>query len=139
MTISVSAHGVDVIYANGCFTANYQGQTVHECRSQGTQTISKLIGALPAPVRPIFQRLTTADPDVGLVTVEENGSWFVSPIRTALQEVSAFLALFQPSDIQTIISNVPEMGAALQKYFQHLATNGGGFVSSLGPLGPHTS
>ncbi|MGA3218647.1 MAG: hypothetical protein ABSE77_06165 [Acidimicrobiales bacterium] len=118
MTVNVSAHGVQVNYANGCFTATYQGQTTHECRSQESQTIDKVLQVLPPAVQSIVERISHATPDVGFVTVEENGSWFVSPTRTVLQEISASLALFQPSDIQTFISSASAIKADLEKYFQ---------------------
>ena len=126
MTVNVDAHGVQVSYANGCITATYLGQTTHECRSQVSQADNKVLQLLPPAVQSIVQRLSTSTPDDGFVTVEENGSWFVSPVRTALQGISAALALFQLSDIQTFISNLPTIEANLQKYFQQLGSGLGG-------------
>jgi hypothetical protein len=139
ITVDVSAHGAQMSYANGCFTVVYQAKTTHECRSRDTQSIDKLIQALPAAVQPIIQRLTSATPDDGLVTVEENGSWFVSPVRSLFQGISAGLALFQPSDIQTFVSNASAIGADLEKYFEQLAGNESSLLPSLGPLGHQTS
>jgi hypothetical protein len=135
LTVDISADGAHVSYANGCVTVDYQGRTDHQCRSQDAQAIDRYLQALPAPVRPIFERLTSASPDDGVVTVEENGSWFVSPVRTALQAVSSWLALFQASDIQTIISSLPAMKADVQKYLQQLGADVGGRAPSLAPLG----
>lgn len=134
LTIDVNADGAHVSYGDGCFTATYQGRTTHMCRSQDAATMAKLLQALPAAVRPIFQRLTRATPAMGLVTVEENGSWFVSPVRTALQGASGWLGLFQPSDIQTIIANASGIKAAIEKYSQQLSANSGLAVPSLGSL-----
>ena len=139
LSINVSAHGVQVNYANGCFTATYMGQTTHQCRSSGSQALDKILQVLPPAVQPIVERISHARPDVGFVTVEENGSWFVSPVRTVLQEISASLALFQPSDIQTFISNASAIKADLEKYFQQLAANGTSSISSLVPLGDQSS
>jgi len=139
MTIDVSARGVQVNYANGCFTATYQGQTTHECRSQESQANDKILQVLPPAVQSIVGRISSATPDLGFVTVEENGSWFVSPVRTVLQEISASLALFQPSDIQTFISSASAIKSSLQRYFQQLGTNLGSQVPSLAPLVHQTS
>ena len=82
------------------------GRTTHECRSQELPALDKFVDMLPPPaVQPVLERSPTPGRTMGFVTVEENGSWFVSPLRTVLQAVSAWLALFQPSDIQTFISN----------------------------------
>ena len=35
----------------------------------------------------IIERISGTSPDVGFVTVEENGKWFVSPVRTVLQGI----------------------------------------------------
>jgi hypothetical protein len=139
MTINLSAHGVQVTYASGCFTATYQGQTTHECRSQEPQAINKVLQVLPPAVQSIVERISSATPDVGFVTVEENGSWFVSPVRTVLQDISAALALFQPSDIQTFISSASAIEADLDKYFGQLATNLSGRLPSLAPFVHQTS
>jgi hypothetical protein len=90
-------------------------------------------------VQPVLERLLSAKPDEGFVTVEENGSWFVSPLRTAFQSVSAWLALFQPSDIQTFISSASAIKADIQKYFEQLVPELGGRVPSLAALGQQAS
>ena len=77
LTLNVNARGMNLSYANGCVTATYQGQTTHSCRSQELGTVDKVIQALPPAVQPVLERLTSASPDEGFMTVEENGSWFV--------------------------------------------------------------
>ena len=135
MTFQLSAHGANVSYANGCVTEQYQGRVTHECRSQEIGSVDKIVQMLPASVQPVLERLLSAKPDEGFVTVEENGSWFVSPLRTAFQSVSAWLALFQPSDIQTFISSAPAIKADIQKYFEQLVPELSGRVPSLAALG----
>jgi hypothetical protein len=139
MTFQLSAHGVNVSYANGCVTEQFQGRVTHECRSQEIESVDKFVQMLPAPVQPVLERLLSAKPDEGFVTVEENGSWFVSPLRTAFQSVSAWLALFQPSDIQTFISSASAIKADIQKYFEQLVPELSGRVPSLAALGQQAS
>jgi hypothetical protein len=98
-------------------------------------SLDKFIAMLPASLQAVVERLVSSKPDEGFVTVQEDGSWFVSPLRTAFQSVSAWLALFQPSDIQTFISAVPALKADIQKYFEQLAPELGERVPSLAALG----
>ena len=134
LTLSVKAHGVNVEYANGCYTVTGSGAPAHECISGGGQDEAKLLDVLPPAVQPIFKRLTTMRPDTGFVTVEENGKWFVSPTRTYLSAISAELSEFQPGDIQTIIQNASGIGNALVKY-ERQAMNDQGFKLPSGTLG----
>ncbi|HTV12943.1 MAG TPA: hypothetical protein VME20_13910 [Acidimicrobiales bacterium] len=125
LTVGVNAHGMDLEYANGCYTVTGTGATEHECISGGDQYEAKLLDLLPPAVQPILERLTAMKPDTGFVTVEENGEWYVSPTRTYLNAISAELSEFQPGDIQTIIQNAPGIGKAFEKY-ERQAVNGGG-------------
>jgi hypothetical protein len=134
LTLSVKAHGVDVEYANGCYTISGNGSHEHECISSGGQYEAKLLDLLPQAVQPIFKRLATMRPDTGFATVQENGKWFVSPTRTYLGAISAELSEFQPGDIQAIIQNASGIGNALEKYEQQ-AMNDQGFKLPSGNLG----
>jgi len=134
LTLSVKAHGVNVKYANGCYTVTGSGAPAHQCISGGDQDEAKLLDALPPAVQPIFKRLTTMRPDTGFVTVEENGKWFVSPTRTYLSAISAELSEFQPGDIQAIIQNASGIGNALVKY-ERKAMNDQGFKLPSGNVG----
>ncbi len=135
LAFQLSAQGANVSYANGCVTEQSQGRLTHECRSQEMASLDKFIAMLPASLQAVVERLVSSKPDEGFVTVQEDGSWFVSPLRTAFQSVSAWLALFQPSDIQTFISAVPALKADIQKYFEQLAPELGERVPSLAALG----
>jgi hypothetical protein len=137
LTLSVKAHGVDVEYANGCYTVTSTGTTEHECISNGDQYETQLLGLLPPAVQPIFKRLTTMRPDTGFVTAEENGAWYVSPTRTYLNGISDLLSEFQPGDIQTIIQNAPGIGNAIEKY-ERQEMNGREFKLPSGTFGTVT-
>lgn len=134
ITLTVNARGVKVSYADGCVTATYEGQTRHQCRAQEPLADNKILQMLPPAVQSIIERISGTAPDVGFVTVEENGSWFVSPVRTLLQGISASLALFQPSDIQTFISSASAIKSDLQNYFLQLGNDMSGQLPSLAPL-----
>ncbi|MGD0810997.1 MAG: hypothetical protein ABSA91_15005, partial [Acidimicrobiales bacterium] len=116
LSLNVAAHGVDVQYANGCYTVTGPNTSEHKCVSNGDQYEDQLLALLPAPVQPIFKRFTTMKLDTGFVTTEENGAWYVSPTRTYLNGISDLLSEFQPGDIQTIIENASGIGNAIEKY-----------------------
>jgi hypothetical protein len=137
LTLSVKTHAGDLEYANGCYTVTGTGTGTpeHQCISKGDQYEGKLLDLLPPAVQPIFKRLTTMKPDTGLVTVEENGKWYVSPTRTYLDAISTELSEFQPGDIQTIIQNASGIGNAFEKYEQQEMNGQGLFKLPSGKLG----
>ena len=139
MTFHLSAPSGNASYANGCVTEQFQGRVTHECRDQEMASVDKFVDMLPAAVQPVLERLLSSRPDDGFVTVEENGSWYVSPLRTAFQSVSAWLALFQPSDIQAFISSAGAIKADIQKYFEQLVPDLSSRVPSLAALGQQAS
>jgi hypothetical protein len=127
--------GLSIDFAGGCLTMTMQGRAEHEC--QGTsrsQAAQALVSSLPPAVQPILQRFITSPPDIGIVTSEVNGSWYVSPTRTYLQEINAVLAELQPNDIQTIIANASGIGQGFMQYAQKEAGQQLG-LSGLGPSG----
>jgi hypothetical protein len=127
LTLSVKAHGMDLEYANGCYTVTGTNATEHECISSGHEYDPKLLALLPPAVQPIFERLITMRPDTGFVTVDENGAWYVSPTRTYLNAISAELSLFEPGDIQTIIQNASGIGNAFEQYERQIMGGGRSF------------
>ena len=118
LTLSVKGQGMQLEYANGCYTYTVNGTTRHQCAKGGDRYLAQIKALLPQPVRPIFTRLTNTKPDVGFVTVDQGGKWYVSPTRTYLEAVSAFLSELHPGDIQTIINNASGIGSAFEKYLQ---------------------
>jgi hypothetical protein len=71
---------------------------------------------LPADVRALITRLGTTQPDLGLVTVQENGKWFVSPVATLLQVINAFAEELQPQDLTMIAGYAKNPAAAKQAF-----------------------
>jgi hypothetical protein len=134
LTLNLKVHGVDVEYANGCYTVTGQGVNEHECVTSGDKYENQLLALLPPAVQPIFKRLTSMKPDTGFVTAEENGAWYVSPTRTYLNGISDLLSEFQPGDIQTIIENAPAIGKAIERYEQR-EMNGREFKLPTGNFG----
>ncbi|HET9059858.1 MAG TPA: hypothetical protein VFN61_08045 [Acidimicrobiales bacterium] len=122
--------GLVVNYSGGCLTVQAQGRTEHECASTSTkQAEQALLSSLPPAVQPILQRFISSPPDVGIVTSEVDGRWYVSPTRTYLQAVNAVLADLQPNDIQTVIANASGIGQGFEQYVQKEA------AKQLGPSG----
>ena len=118
LTVTVKGQGRELEYANGCYTYTAQGATSHQCAQGDVQYLAQLKAFLPQPVQPIFTRLTTIKPDIGFVTVDQGGKWYVSPTRTYLEAISAFLSELRPGDIQTVIDNASGIGSAFEKYLQ---------------------
>lgn len=107
LRFDVSGGGINVSYADGCARLSVLGTTRAECgdAGAGTAELRSLLQDMPAAVAPIFQRLATTPPDLGFVTVEERGQWYVSPTRTLLQAVVAGLSEFRAQDLTTIADN----------------------------------
>lgn len=118
LTVTVKDQASELKYANGCYTYSTMGTTKHQCAQGSDQYLARLEALLPPPVQPIFTRLTTMKPDLGFVTVDEDGAWYVSPTRTYLAAISAFLSELRPGDVQTVIANASGIGSAFEKYLQ---------------------
>ncbi|MCU1491941.1 MAG: hypothetical protein JWM85_3346 [Acidimicrobiaceae bacterium] len=108
MDLKVTA-GSSVVfsYSNGCATVTLQGKSIRRC-GRDEAAAKKAVPATLQPVlteiMPILQRLSKERPALGLMTVQENGRYYVSPIRTLLQDVDATLGAFRPSDLTTFAS-----------------------------------
>lgn len=119
MRVDVPRAGVSFDYAGGCYTITTAGQTRRHCqdKSATSQIEHVLVQSMPPAVQPIIQRLIVSPPDIGIVTSEVNGRWYVSPTRTYLQALNATLAELRPGDIQSLVAN----GGAIGKGFQRFA------------------
>ena len=67
------------------------------CGSPGSASTAAA-AALNGPLK----ALTAIRPDVGIVTVERGGKWFVSPIRTLLDDAAATLHALTPGAMQSL-------------------------------------
>lgn len=119
LSFEASGAGFDFSYANGCARVTMTGTTRTACQGGASNSELKgLLADLPPDVAAIVQRIEGSAPAVGFVTVEENGQWFVSPTRTLLQAVVAFLSEFEPQDLTTIEDNAQAIGQGLAKWEQ---------------------
>ena len=86
--------GMTVDYRDGCVTFGEAGAEEKVCQDD--------LGAdLPAALEPLM-KLRTSQPDLGFVTVERDGEWFVSPTRTFLDGFVATAKVFERSDLDAI-------------------------------------
>ncbi|HTW99350.1 MAG TPA: hypothetical protein VMD59_11265 [Acidimicrobiales bacterium] len=85
----------------------------------GDGELRQLEALLPPEVVASLQHLGSSRPDVGLVTVDEDGAWYVSPVATVLHTLDAVLAVVQPSDLQAWASFVRNK-AELDHFFTGL-------------------
>ena len=116
LSLNVAAHGVDVQYANGCYTVTGPNTSEHKCVSNGDQYEDQLLALLPAPVQPIFKRLDNDEAGHGFCHHRRKWGMVREPTRTYLNGISDLLSEFQPGDIQTIIENASGIGNAIEKY-----------------------
>jgi hypothetical protein len=112
--LKIVARGVTITLHGKCETMSYLGRSKTTCTTANkSQAIFKL---LPADVRALITRLGTTQPDLGLVTVQENGKWFVSPVATLLQVINAFAEELQPQDLTMIAGYAKNPAAAKQAF-----------------------
>ncbi len=106
-----------------CVTIEMGQMSEHECGAGAAQPgqLSQLQALLPAGVSSSLRRLVGEQADIGLVTVEENGSWYVSPTATVLHTLVAELEELQPSDLQAWASFVRDP-AAIRRFVAGLAS-----------------
>jgi hypothetical protein len=102
MTFTATSGHVRVDYDGTCF------------KSQGLPVPPSLCGNQLAQLSGV--PLATTKPDVGFVCVKVGGSWYVSPTRTVLEDITAVLRTLKPSDL-----------TSLMRVFQHFS---GGFFGS---------
>jgi hypothetical protein len=105
IAFAITYGSTDITYAHGCATITMGFTTTHVCRGTADSAPEqRALDALPPAIRSLLERLATTHPQYGIVTVEEGGSWYVSPTRTVLQSADALLSMFQPGDLETIAS-----------------------------------
>jgi len=115
MVLNVKSIRLTMTFADRCVTVALPGKITHECATGSER--AKELALLPAPLRPILERLSGVHPDTGIVTVEVGGQWYVSPTRTLLQDVDAELGAFRPQDLATIAAD----WATIEREFQQSA------------------
>lgn len=125
--LQIVARGVTITVKGNCETLSYLGHSKKTCAAASqNQAVLKL---LPADVRALVNRLGRTRPDIGLVTVQENGKWYVSPVATMLQVVNAFAEELQPQDL-TMIAGYAKNPAAAKRAFSNFEQALLGLVAS---------
>lgn len=92
--------GTSFTYQDGC--ASVDGLQV--CRNNLGQLATA--GHAPAAASDLIDLFARLRPQLGFVTVEENGKWFVSPTRTVLDDATAVLAAVTPAQLDRFIADV---------------------------------
>ena len=118
LKVSGSIKGTDFTYDNGCVTVATLA-TIQFCKSN----LDNLLAAAHAPeaamsLVDVFLSLKT---DAGIMTVKEDGRWYVSPARTYLDYENAILAAITPQQVDEIISDIQQLALSAS----HVATQVG--------------
>lgn len=127
--------GITFSYKDGCLTYTRAGQTVRQCLSAPTAKTeirairAELLALLPRSLRALVTRLETKKVAIELMTVQENGRWYVSPTATMFEAMNASLSLLRPQDLVAIASFV-ENPAEVQSFERSIASLVGGTASA---------
>jgi hypothetical protein len=127
--------GITFSYKEGCLTYTQASETVHRCpspaaaKAERQAVIARLLPRLPRSLRALVTRLETKKVAIGLMTVQENGRWYVSPTATMFEAMNASLSLLQPQDLVAIASFV-ENPAEVQSFERSIANLVEGEASS---------
>lgn len=135
--VSGSIGGMSFTYADGCVTMSpppgVEGEQERICSDDDpTSVLGLLGGGLPFGGLPELDAETMTppslsfdgeQPDVGIVTTEVDGRWYISPTRTLLDTLVESLELFQRSDLDALRDYV----GGLFGSFRGLTSTSGGF------------
>lgn len=75
---------------------------------QGTMGGSSSLDRMPAQVKDIIKRVFGKVLELGLVTTEVGGKWYVSPLRSYSGVIITLLQGLEPGDIDYLLSLVPQ-------------------------------
>lgn len=103
-------------YQNGCISVDSIA-TIQFCRSNMLQYIRS--AHLPAAAADLVSILLSLRPDTGIMTVREGGKWYVSPVRTYLDDYDALLAALSRSDAERIVSDIKQLSHSLPQFPYH--------------------
>ena len=120
LTANLDGIAASLSVSGDCVTATFATEHIHQCASSASN-VQKELGLLPVALRPIVTRLSQIRPQVGIMTVEEDGQWYVSPTRTLLDDVDAYLSQLEPSDLTRVSGNLPGIELAVKELEQRFA------------------
>lgn len=88
-----------------CYSIEAEGQKQKFCADEVTQQLENQGGSMPAQVREVLQHLTSGvlQQGIGVVTTENDGKYYVSPLRTLTEQGMTVLRSLQPGDLTTLI------------------------------------
>ncbi|MGP8066059.1 MAG: hypothetical protein ACLP81_06755 [Acidimicrobiales bacterium] len=123
LSFQATVEGITIGYKGGCLTYSYLGRSVRHCPNPAMTRAAdaKIIAVLPKSLRGLATRLTKNPPTFGIVTVQENGRWFVSPVATMFDALNGSLSILQPQDLEAIASLAEDpaelhaLGTSLEK------------------------
>jgi hypothetical protein len=126
--LSASFRGITISIKGGCVAVTAPTGTTSHCPSPTSRSVEeqRILAVLPASLRSLATRLLTTHPDTGIVSVNENGQWFVSPTATLLHDVNAYLAILEPQDLQAIanLARNPAEAKAIARALEQLSLSG---------------
>ena len=95
VALSGSGGGASFEFRDGCVRFEVGGEEQRTCAGDVEA------GDVPAPLRPLLG-LGDRQPDLGFVTVERDGAWFVSPTRTVMGGLVALASAFEREDLDVL-------------------------------------
>ncbi len=127
--------GMTFGYKDGCLSYTRAGQTFRQClstpatKAEMKSIRTRLLALLPRSLRALLTRLETSKVALGLMTVQENGRWYVSPTATMFEAMNQSLSLLRPQDLVAIASFLKNR-AAVQSFERSLVNLLAGTASS---------
>jgi hypothetical protein len=106
LVITGSIRGTKFTYTNGCITIDTVA-TVQFCKTNLQQLLSSQHA--PAAVTNLVNIVANLKPNYGITAVKEGGKWYVSPVRTVLDNFDALLAAFTPQQVDQIVNDIEQL------------------------------
>ena len=96
---------ITVTRDNDCLTVEVQGSSQKFCSADLLQQFGgSSTTSLPASVQRVLPKLVTAVLNVKVLTVEEGGSWYVSPSQTVIQAYGDILGVLDAQDVKDLMA-----------------------------------
>lgn len=118
----VPSEDVFVEYADGCLSLDIEGTLQEVCPGRSPEDVlGSLFGSAFGGIPAFFDEiepppLDLERPELGFVVVREGGEWYVSPTRTLVENVTAFLRPFERADLDTIVEYVQELFLSFEEF-----------------------
>jgi hypothetical protein len=95
-----------VIKAGPCYQMTAEGQSQQLCAEDLARNVRNQVrSSMPAGMSDVLQHLSTGvlQQGVGVITTQVDGRYYVSPIRTVVEQGMTVLRSLQPGDITTLL------------------------------------